>query len=121
MKLRVLFSDIDGTLCHYNLKKYASVGDKDAASGLWPCTSLDGRTATRLLKLPPSTTGKEEWPDGACGTAVAACVMLTPPSGLRKLTQTAVPRASLLPHACWNLPTEPAPIRTNRRCLEGLT
>lgn len=57
--LKVLFSDIDGTCAHYDVRKYVEVAAEPDGDGLWPAASLtDGRTA-RLLKLPPSTTGAQ--------------------------------------------------------------
>ena len=69
---KIIFRDIDGTLCHYNVRKYASVGEKDENTGLCPCASLDRRSSAQLLKLPPSTTGAA---GGACRCRAAPSLL----------------------------------------------
>ena len=57
--MRVLFTDLDGTCVHYDVPEFATVADQPDATGLYPAASLDGARTTRLLRLPPSTSGAQ--------------------------------------------------------------
>jgi hypothetical protein len=61
MKLKLLFTDLDGTCVHYDAHDFCSVAEVPTAAGFYPCTSLAGNREALLLRLPPSTSGGHHW------------------------------------------------------------
>lgn len=127
-RVRVLFTDLDGTCVHYDWHEWGAVAPRpDPSTGLWECTSLaaaeEGSTRrAALLRLPPSTSGEARRP--ACtwcfGEAAAeTAISIKHPTDQRRTEKNAgADQRSIYPAGLSTVPPRTFACRCcHRRCL----